>query len=368
MNNHYGFLPSAGTCKKDFRNTMNTQYENYVNSRNTNETNSEINSEINSNSINSNEETTNTNTSIKDKYSKEEFLEEFSLLHNDLYFDPYKILEIDKDYDLVQFKKQYKKMAMESHPDRGGDSDMFKEITQAYIYLLKKYKENIPDKQIFELKEEFENFTISEGKLKNTLLNNDNFNINQFNDVFNQTQIIDENNNGYSDFLKKDINTNVEQKNKYVFSDNFNIEVFNKIFNNSVKKPKDNTKVTVYKEPKTLFQSSSGYSEIGSNSIDDFSSDFSFNRKLHFMDCKKAYSESDFDASSVQMESFNNINELEKHRANIKHNMSDEEMKEYEEYIARKNLKEIQRKKRVQKQDLNILKNYKKINQVLLEQ
>ena len=169
-------------CKKDFKNEVNNRYENYLNDRDVNKTFLQSN-ENNSNIIhnNSNSDTT---TNKTETYDKEEFIDEIMKIHNDVYFNPYKILEIDRDYTPKTLKEQYKNMAMKYHPDKGGDADVFKEITQSYIYLLKKYKENLPDKQIYELKNDFEDFTKEQSGSKNILMRDSNFNINQFNGIF----------------------------------------------------------------------------------------------------------------------------------------------------------------------------------------
>ena len=44
----------------------------------------------------------------------------------------YDILEISKDAPIDDIKKQYKKLALKHHPDRGGDPEMFKKISEAY--------------------------------------------------------------------------------------------------------------------------------------------------------------------------------------------------------------------------------------------
>lgn len=44
----------------------------------------------------------------------------------------YDVLEINKDATIDVIKKQYKKLALKHHPDRGGDPEMFKKISEAY--------------------------------------------------------------------------------------------------------------------------------------------------------------------------------------------------------------------------------------------
>ena len=46
--------------------------------------------------------------------------------------DLYKILDLEKKASIKEIKKAYKSKAMETHPDKGGDSNKFKEISEAY--------------------------------------------------------------------------------------------------------------------------------------------------------------------------------------------------------------------------------------------
>ena len=286
-------------------------------------------------------------------------------IHNDVYFNPYKILEIDRVYTPELLKKKYKEAALKNHPDKGGDIELFKEITQSYIYLLKKYKENLPDKQIYELKEEFNDFTKDQPNLSNIFMNNSQFDLNNFNNVFNDN--FKANSKGYGDFLKNDvINETKTESNSYIFSDTFNLNVFNKIFNTTSKKMKQNS-VIVYKEPETVFQSNNGYSELDEDDeLEDYTSGFSFNKKMHFTDCKKAYSQPE-DLSSINLDSFNSIDELEKHRDKISYNMSPEDLEKYNNYIESYKLKEAQKQKKIERNDINIIRKYKQFNQTMLQ-
>uniref|UniRef100_A0A6C0KXF2 J domain-containing protein n=1 Tax=viral metagenome TaxID=1070528 RepID=A0A6C0KXF2_9ZZZZ len=56
--------------------------------------------------------------------------------------DYYKILEVSKDASSDLIKKQYKKLALKHHPDRGGDPEMFKKVSEAYQTLSDSEKRN----------------------------------------------------------------------------------------------------------------------------------------------------------------------------------------------------------------------------------
>merc|ERR1712193_507264 len=47
----------------------------------------------------------------------------------------YKILGVEKNATESEIKKAYRKLAMKHHPDKGGDPDKFKEMTQAHTVL-----------------------------------------------------------------------------------------------------------------------------------------------------------------------------------------------------------------------------------------
>jgi len=58
----------------------------------------------------------------------------------------YELLEIPKDADEKAIKQAYKKKAMKYHPDRGGDENMFKEVSKAYEVL-----SNPEQRQIYDM-------------------------------------------------------------------------------------------------------------------------------------------------------------------------------------------------------------------------
>lgn len=354
-------------CKKDFKDEVNNKFENYLNDRNINNLNNNLANNLPNNlpinNINSDIKKTTTKNNEKMEYNKDDFLDEIMKIHNDIYFNPYKILEIDKDYTPETLKAQYKSMAMKHHPDKGGDSEIFKDITQSYLYLLKKYKENLPDKQIYELKNEFNDYTKNESHKKNILMHDSNFNLDQFNNIFNQN--FTKETKGYDDFLKNGTIENKTETNSYIFSDTFNINVFNKIFNTKIKKKKD-TSIIVYKEPETIFQSNNGFSELdGEDELEDYTSGFTFNKKMHYTDCKKAYSNPE-DLSSIDVSSFDNIDDLEKHRSNISYEMSKDDLEKYNNYLKLEEIKQLQKQKKIEKNDLNILKKYKKFHNSMI--
>jgi len=58
----------------------------------------------------------------------------------------YDILDIQKDASAGDIKKAYRKLAMKHHPDKGGDTEKFKEISKAYEVLKDDEKRQLYDK------------------------------------------------------------------------------------------------------------------------------------------------------------------------------------------------------------------------------
>ena len=46
--------------------------------------------------------------------------------------DYYQILGVSKDASQDEIKKKYRKLSLQHHPDRGGDAEKFKEVSEAY--------------------------------------------------------------------------------------------------------------------------------------------------------------------------------------------------------------------------------------------
>ena len=58
----------------------------------------------------------------------------------------YEILGVSKDADQATIKKAYRKLALQHHPDKGGDSEKFKQISKAFEVLNDQEKRSMYDK------------------------------------------------------------------------------------------------------------------------------------------------------------------------------------------------------------------------------
>ncbi|MFA5382832.1 MAG: molecular chaperone DnaJ [Candidatus Micrarchaeia archaeon] len=59
--------------------------------------------------------------------------------------DYYNVLGVSKDASAEEIKKAYRKLAMKHHPDKGGDQEKFKELSEAYAVLSDPQKKQMYD-------------------------------------------------------------------------------------------------------------------------------------------------------------------------------------------------------------------------------
>jgi DnaJ-class molecular chaperone len=57
----------------------------------------------------------------------------------------YDLLEITRDATQEEIKKAYRKMAVKHHPDKGGDEEVFKKVSEAYTVLSDESKKRVYD-------------------------------------------------------------------------------------------------------------------------------------------------------------------------------------------------------------------------------
>ena len=117
--------------------------------------------------------------------------------------DPYKILNISRDFTEKDLKKAYLKAAMKAHPDRGGSEDEFQKVSIAYALLQKKLKNNEQQLQHDELKKKAEqDILLQDSNPVRNVNMTDNFDINVFNKIYNENRIEDVFDKGYSSWMK----------------------------------------------------------------------------------------------------------------------------------------------------------------------
>ena len=152
------------------------------------------------------------------------------------------VLGIQEEVALTEetLKAAYKKMALKSHPDKGGSEEYFEAVTRAYAYLseiikvMKGGKRDIGgrvDQSHVQQTRETEAKKWDYGG-EPVRLNAKNLDMNAFNKLFEQTHMPDPDSDGYGDWLKSaDSNQKADK-----FKGEFNRDVFNRMFDEESRK------------------------------------------------------------------------------------------------------------------------------------
>lgn len=315
----------------------------------------------------------------------------------DAKIDPLKVLDLPKNYTAEMLRENYKRLALKAHPDKGGSEYLFKLLTQCYKYLASDLKKKEADKQFHELKQEFlneldkaksssrsrsQNSSSSQksrpsqqqqqqrsydepnqGSVQNAFYKGSRFDQDKFNKFFMDNKLADEvHEQGYKEWMESNASREAPQ-----FKGSFNSQGFNSHFEKHAKADGNHKQLIKYQEPEALVTSKRlGFTELGQDSIDDFSGDNKSLKNLNYTDYRLAHTTSRIvDPSTVDRQDFRNIQELEHSRGSISYQMSEEE---YAVYMKKKRQQEKldeQRQQVLRSYDELVQQHYQKINGML---
>ena len=303
--------------------------------------------------------------------------------------DPLKILNLPANYNKEMLRENFKKLALKAHPDKGGSEYLFKLLTQCYKYLSSELKKKEADKQFYELKKDFLNELennknafksqsssrqksssgasssrqSTKGTVQSAFYNGERFDEAKFNQFFMENKLSDEvQEQGYKEWMEKQ-----EVKEAPKYNGSFNSSSFNSHFEANAKSDASHRQLIKYQEPEPLVTSKRlGFTELGQESVDDFSGDNKSLRNLNYTDYRIAHTTSRIvDPKTVNRQDFKNIQELERSRDNVSFQMSEED------YIAAAKKKRMEEKLEEQRQqalrsyDYRVQQQYQKINNLL---
>jgi curved DNA-binding protein CbpA len=279
--------------------------------------------------------------------------------------DPYKVLNINKNFTLEQLKEAYKTMALKVHPDKGGSEYLFKLVTLCYKSLVKEYNARVGDKQYFELKTDYTKYTANQPRAQTEPSDPKSFNLDKFNRIFDENKIESVTDIGYGSFLK---NTPAIDEPKKVIN-KFTQESFNSTFEKHNNSYAQNKHLVKYREPEPLLTSKKiSFTEIGNDSIDDFSGDNTSKKHLNYMDLKIAHTTSRIvDPRTVaQRKEYKSVDDFEADRSQISYHMSDSDREYYEKMKRMEMIKEKKRLQYVTKQDKQTAEQFEKLHRLML--
>lgn len=204
------------------------------------------------------------------------------------------VLGIQEEVALTEesLKSSYKKMALKSHPDKGGSEEYFEAVTRAYAYLseilrtIRGGRKDINGR--VEAPTSLNTSRDAEAdKWKHNepvRLNAKNLDMNVFNRMFEQTHIPDPDTDGYGDWLKGgDTRCDVPK-----FKGEFNRDVFNRVFEEEAKKggSQSNSLITHPGQMALTLNPTSGTDLVGERPSSFTAAP---NSKMQFTDLRGAY-------------------------------------------------------------------------------
>ena len=279
--------------------------------------------------------------------------------------NPYKILNISKDYDRQILKKAYMEKAMVLHPDRGGNADDFKLLGLSYKSLLKKL-DNQTIHSHNELRDNHSKYVNEDRQDINQKLDKDNFNVNLFNELYDEYRLTNNfSDGGYGDWLKKDEEDIKQEEYEGKFTNNkFNSTFDN--YKNTISKSKKSTSMSL-REPDELisYKGQDSLSILGRSKVKNYSGSVN---GLGYRDLKDAFN----NPTLININEINisdretDIMYYEKKRENISYDMNNTDLLRYKDQINKSKQKEQRRLNRLQKEDLRIEDTYNQIHRRML--
>ena len=278
-----------------------------------------------------------------------------------------KLFSLERGYTLDQLKISYKRLALKTHPDKGGSKEKFELVTKCYFSLLEDLKKQEQDKQFFDLKkgsDEYiktqnstsQRFTLSKDYAS---ISKDSFNLRKFNKIFEEHKLYDPDDEGYEEWFRNNENKSTDIPK--IFSDKFNIQVFNSTFKDNVKN--QTSDIVEYKEPSAIVSADKlEFSELGGTGKDDFG------RNNQYTDLKKAYTtQSTFINSNLKArKSYRTIDDYERERADVSYEMTPEQIARAEIEKREEEILEQDRLERLRRHDNLTAKHYSKVHQSML--
>jgi curved DNA-binding protein CbpA len=286
--------------------------------------------------------------------------------------DPYEVLNISKNFTWDELKNAYRKLAINTHPDKeGGNKDLFNIITYSFKKLALEFKNREADKQHSELKQQSNDYFHNK-----TSHIDDNFNPSKeitnaiFNKNFEKCKIQEDDVDfGYGSLMDETSKTrediNIE---KIIKKNKIDNDTFNQYFDKNVPISKQ---IVKYKEPEPLLLSKTlQFTELGGKKPDDYTSSMEKSNSLAYTDYMKAHGGTRLiDPELIKKKKdFKSIQEYEKYRERkVKHSLTDKEKKLLEEKKLKEEKAEFDRLERLKLYDMKIEKSYEKANRLFLQ-
>ena len=298
--------------------------------------------------------------------------------------NPYEVLNVSKNFTWNELKEAYRKLAINTHPDKqGGNKDLFNIITICFKKLGDELKRREDDKGHHDLKKQsndflhkqsndfFHKMTNNEQPHPSEVLSPSDIKMTptKFNKNFEKCKLYDEEIEfGYGS--KMEVSTKVREDisiEKLIKKNKIDNESFNNLFNKNVPV---NKALIKYREPEPLILAKTlQFTELGGKRPDDYSSSIEKNSSLAYTDYMRAHDGTRLVDPSLMknVKEFKSVDEYEAYRENkAKKVLSARELKAEELKKIKEAKAEEERLERLKVYDKKVEKSYEKASQLFL--
>lgn len=296
--------------------------------------------------------------------------------------DPYKILELPRNFTVEQLRSNYKRIALKVHPDKSqlGSDYLFKLVTAAYKTLLKEWEASQADKGWGTLRAESQQYMEQEqhsggSTVGSAAMDRQRFDPKKFNAVFERHGKLgdEERDGGYGEWMAKSTGTREDISVPTVSGvagaggRRFNVDKFNKAFENLPEATE--RRVIKHNEPEGVYNNRSiGFSDLVTTRVDDYSGENTTNKRLNYTDYKVAHTTNKLvmPARKGERKDYRNIAELEAERENISYVMSERELRAEARKKEKAAIAEQKRQHALRSRDQTVAKQYEMLSRLLL--
>jgi curved DNA-binding protein CbpA len=301
--------------------------------------------------------------------------------------NPYEVLNVSKNFTWNELKEAYRKLAINTHPDKqGGNKDLFNIITICFKKLGDELKRREDDKGHHDLKKQSNDFFHNSQKQSNDffhkMTNNEQAHPSEvltpsdikmtptkFNKNFEKCKLYDEEIEfGYGS--KMELSTKVREDiniEKLIKKNKIDNESFNNLFNKNVPV---NKALIKYREPEPLILAKTlQFTELGGKRPDDYTSSMEKTSSLAYTDYMRAHDGTRLVDPSLMknVKEFKSVDEYEAYRENkAKKVLSARELKAEELKKMKETKAEEERLERLKVYDKKVEKSYEKASQLFL--
>jgi curved DNA-binding protein CbpA len=284
--------------------------------------------------------------------------------------DPYKILNLSKNFDEKILKKAYLRAAMKAHPDRGGTPQAFQQVSIAFTILQKKLKERENNHDHHDMRNGSKQFVTQQMNQPKVNVNmTENFDVDVFNQIYEQNKIPEVYDEGYGSWMKD--TPALESEQGKMFQNGFNKDMFNATFEKYKQEQSQRTpqnQMVKYQDPEVRISMSNQDSlmTLGQGKISNFGGQTD---NLSYTDYKQAFTDGStlIDTSTVDLSSrSNSIGGIKAQRSNISYTLSPQDQQRLALQQMQEKQEEQKRVQRLNVYDQRQAESYEKIHSMLL--